>query len=506
MRQTIHILRKDARRFGWQIGVVAALTAAFGWSTIVNDDLVAGSAPDFLYIAPAILPFAWWYVVSLLIHEEALVGDRQFWVTRPYSRGRLLAAKALFIVVFLDLPLLLAGFAILAIAGFQPLDYLPEFLWMQVGFAAVLVLPPLALASVTRNFVQFVLTILGAIACLIGLMLFATTGEFLTLFYVPSTLAWAGRMLNGLALAVPALLVIAVQWSARRRWVATIAGAGVFLVLMFTGSEVSHRLGVAMLTHMFGERDGQATAVQLSAADLQSAAQPAHDGYVALPVLMHAIRIPAGEVVEPGSVEMTFQCRDGTRWSSGWMQSRGNGPFAALEADPYGGQVFQTDPTPDGTFAWVHSVVIDRGFYEHMRSQPVSIRGSLYLMLYSRRGFGLPKNRTTAVPGGICTVTTPGKGLISFVTCRAPFQRPFRTTDTLYYAYSRTGPGTTLTRLFSFQEPRFSTGFELSPLRVMATASVESNASFPNTSFLFLRYEPRAYIRRDFSVAKVRLP
>jgi len=50
-------------------------------------------------------PLACWVLAVTLIHEERLIGDEQYWLTRPYTWKDLVAAKALFLVVFVNVPL-----------------------------------------------------------------------------------------------------------------------------------------------------------------------------------------------------------------------------------------------------------------------------------------------------------------------------------------------------------------------------------------------------------------
>ena len=44
-----------------------------------------------------LLPIAAWVLIARVIHAEALPGTQQFWLTRPYSRGSLLAARPCFL-------------------------------------------------------------------------------------------------------------------------------------------------------------------------------------------------------------------------------------------------------------------------------------------------------------------------------------------------------------------------------------------------------------------------
>jgi hypothetical protein len=500
MIQTLHIFRKDARRFAYEICVVAALTVAFVWSQIANDIYTAGVLSFYLHLAAGILPIAWWYVISLLIHQESLIGDRQFWITRPYSRGSMFAAKALFIVMFVNVPMLLAGCVILAVAGFRPLAYVPNLLWMQLVSGAVFVLPPLALASLTRTLAQFALTILGLLAGFVGLILvisdpFVRQGTHR--LYWSQGLGWADSVSNTLLVAAPALLVLLVQWGARKRWIAVSAGIVLFVLLHVTESGLSWRLCTEVQARMFGERGAASTAVTLNAGEVTSDSLAETDGRVALAARFRVSHIPVGETAAPESVEMTFEGQGGARWSTGRTL------VVSSEAD-----VLQTNPEPDGTFAWWQRVVMDRGFYERVRRGPVTIRGSVYLMLNVRQVVGLPENRTTAVPGGgVCSVSVLRPRHVRFwlVNCRAPFHVPFKATDEAAFLeiaepdLPRAVSGKA-TRLLSFWDSPLPAdfGIGMSPLSI-------ANEAGPRTEFFFLRYEPRAYVRRYFEVANVQL-
>jgi len=86
---------------------------------------------------------AWWYLIAAVIHEEALPGNRQYWLTRPFSRRDLLAAKAIFILVFICLPDFCTEVAVLLLRGKSPLGYLPDILVSQLfGLAKVILRRP----------------------------------------------------------------------------------------------------------------------------------------------------------------------------------------------------------------------------------------------------------------------------------------------------------------------------------------------------------------------------
>jgi hypothetical protein len=396
MIQALHIFRKDVRRFAYEIGVLVALTALWAWSHSTD----FGNLPHtmrFADIANVLLPLSWWYVISQLIHEEPLTGDRQFWITRPYSRVSLVTAKALFVLCFINLPLLLGGFAILGVAGYQPLRYLPNFVWMQLTFTAAVLLLPAALASLTRTLVQFVLTALGLIA---GFQMLGLIFASVAPTYQSRGLAWTDGIRMLLLACVPALVVILLQFRNRNRFIT--AGVALVLVIsiMVPYGGLDWRLGAATQTRMFGERGTESVTVGVGTPRMAGN----HSGTLDIP--FRIVQIPHAETAAPELIELEFEASGGRHWSSGWI------PVASSEAS-----VFQTDPSPDGAFTWKQHVVVDHAFWQDAHSGPVTIRGAVYIMLNSRHSIRLHDQGVTAIPGdGHCTVDD---GLTA--TCRAPF-------------------------------------------------------------------------------------
>src|SRR5438270_2189959 len=107
----------------------------------------------------------------MAMHQEALPGDRQYWLTRPISRGSLFLAKAMFIVVFFNLPVLAGNLAALIANGLSPIAYLAPLIAKQVFLTALLILPVMAIASVTRDLGQFVLGLFAVFAVVLVPML-----------------------------------------------------------------------------------------------------------------------------------------------------------------------------------------------------------------------------------------------------------------------------------------------------------------------------------------------
>src|SRR5580704_12726232 len=113
MNQTLHIFLKDARRFWAEIFVSVAVTAGLIGICIVMHgsnnyalDLHTQIFATLAGLLMVLVPAGWWVLITRVIHAERLVGDTQFWITRPYVWNKLLSAKLLFLLAFLYLPFL----------------------------------------------------------------------------------------------------------------------------------------------------------------------------------------------------------------------------------------------------------------------------------------------------------------------------------------------------------------------------------------------------------------
>jgi hypothetical protein len=471
MIQALHIFRKDVRRFVYEIGVLTVLTCAWAWAHTVQDVRMA----SYRSLAGMILTLGWWYLIARLVHEESLTGDRQFWITRPYSRVSLLAAKVLFVVAFINVPLLLGGFAILGAAGYRPLAYLPNFLWMQLTFTAVALLLPAAMASLTRSLAQFVLTILGLYIGIIALGLIAgtiNTGPV----YQSMGLTWTANIFP-LSTGLASLCTFLLQFRMRKRLVSAGVGIALVLLIMFADSDLHWRIGTAVESRMFGQKGAESAAVSVTPAGVERDSKLRDRTGLALAVPLRISNIPDGETAAPEILEMLFEAPGGRRWSSGWIAA------ASSEAG-----VLQKDPSADHTFTWRQRVVIDRRFWESARSRDVTIRGVVWAMLYDRRSIRLGENRVTSVPGGgKCSVSTAGPRAGWLVNCLAPFHMPFSSYEV---------PQGTL-RLISVWDSPLPADFGMSPL--------STNSTGGNGEIFFLRYDPRAFIRRSIEQASVQL-
>jgi hypothetical protein len=205
MRQALHIFKKDARYLRWELVLLAVFLAMFVYTETHYDE---AEDPIRSTGMPVALDCVWAFVCARLIQGETIPGDRQFWITRPYSWKSLLGAKLLFIVVFLGIPLLVADAVILGREGFS----------VRANFAALVLSAILvtfgwlttlcAFATLMRNIPQWMLVALLAMGAFFGL------GE------IANGNLWGGvewsRNLGG-AVLLCALATAVLLWQYQRR-------------------------------------------------------------------------------------------------------------------------------------------------------------------------------------------------------------------------------------------------------------------------------------------------
>jgi len=208
MRLMLHTFAKDARRLWPAVAVswlmLGVLTNADRWRA----DRMPSPMEGWMTL---LLSMAWACVAALAVQEEPLVGDRNFWTTRPHRWPALLAAKLLLVLLAIHVPMFMADIYILIARGFSPAPYLGELIVKQLLFFGVLTLPAIALASVLRNFTHFVLA-LFAIAAGMAIL----SGGLQTFTYYSWDVNEVRHAAVRVVLAVAAILIVLVQYVKRR--------------------------------------------------------------------------------------------------------------------------------------------------------------------------------------------------------------------------------------------------------------------------------------------------
>jgi hypothetical protein len=317
MRSALRIFKKDVRHLWPSIVLVVGIELLAGW---------AASAPS-PGMARAYLGLGWiqalaqWFLIASVVQEESLVGDRQYWLTRPYSWKALLAAKLLFFLVFIHLPELAADVGALMARGESPMAHWAG-LSMAQFFTLAMVLSAAALAAVSTGLAQFAGIFLAAFA---GFLLTAETLAYL----VRGDPSWGGLgWLHNAATAVVAIFcaaaILAVQYAARKttlsRW---IFAAGVLAMVSMMRMLEPHA-AFELQCWLDGRRapDSTARIVQDSPRGLETAPLPeaswGHTSMRAVEVPILIAGIPPGMKLQSDGVATSGVLPDGRVWSSGW--------------------------------------------------------------------------------------------------------------------------------------------------------------------------------------------
>jgi hypothetical protein len=322
MNQIFYIFRKDVRRHWLEIVVSFLLLFYFAWKTPIIWSQEADYGPPqvsrWLFVGTGVaLCFCWWFLIARLVQGESLVGDRQFWLTRPYQRRWLLAAKALFIFAFVNFPVLIFDIVLLKRTGFSPGHHAPGLLQGQFFLTGFLVLPIVTISVVTETLAQFLLVFFGVVAYIIGLSWAAAQ--------IPSSSSSSGDIVDAMALSVVAgacLAVLVLQYFRRDTWVSRwilLGGACVIAVVVIA----------APYGPMLERAYPQAALGSLNPAGLKiekrDSAPEVQDRVLGKTVSLHVtidtFGLVQGSLVHVDAVRLTIYAPGGLAWNSGWVGS-----------------------------------------------------------------------------------------------------------------------------------------------------------------------------------------
>jgi hypothetical protein len=499
MGQIVHVFRKDIRRHWREVVLSIAILAAFAW--IEPSQWVPQRSPEVIlrmllhqWLTPMVA-IAWLLLIERVVHGESLVGDRQFWVTRPYQWQKLLIAKAVFMLVFINVPLFVAQVTLLWKASFAPARYVTGLLWMQCLWLIFLILPMTTLAAVTSGLGQTVLALLGILLSMIGLAAFSSV--------IPDIGLPAAQRIPGWF--QPTILlgacVVVIWWQyARRRTLHSrflaIAGGIVLLVTAVTPHQ-------SLDAHAYTQTSsGQQLPVRLAFDPAKSAAaggaQMEKDKvYVQIPLLVSGTE--RDSVVGVDGMMVEIRTPNGLRWNSGWFRS-------SLFLVP--GQTHT-----EASFA------VDKVFFEQTKSSSANIQISFALTLFQAK-------ETHRIKLATGEFSTPGNAWCSVypetptLQCRSPLKTPFllvttlsdESTCPLQENEKRTTPETVFSAL-NWNPEVAPAEFGISPVQTFSLrfsqgwrTSDEVRARLcPGTPMVFGRPEQSQRTRRELVIEGIRL-
>ena len=411
MNQILHIFKKDAHRHWPEILISLALLAFFTRHELhpwQNSNAFSSLSPYFFilagrYITPATILF-WAFLIIRAVQGESLVGDRQWWVTKPYEWWNLLAAKLLFILIFISVPLFHVHLLLLHQFGFPILPNLSTLLLTQLALYFVLFLPALLLASLTKNFGQLLLTAACILLVGAGIAWLATKIPSGDMESPPAIVEhFQDFLLWGSVVAVPVW-----QFARRRRWVS----AAALLAVLAVNSLIS----VVVPNAKTMEKDYPSVEAQTSPARI-AIRQPAEmtgrrntnpwsdavpDVYLHVPITVSGVA--PGTTVMVDVMKITTDSPKDSRWSHGWKYQH-------------------VELWPEDQLKSL-SYEVARKEYEKVKTKPLHLHIELALSEYQEgdaRILSVPAGRFVDETLGICRID-PWQS--TSIQCLKPFHAP----------------------------------------------------------------------------------
>jgi hypothetical protein len=172
MSQILNIFRKDARHHWPEILLSWALVAVYVWDQPrkwANQTIHIRFVAGLLNILPALMILCWAFLIARVVQGESLVGDRQFWITRPYEWHKLFAAKLLAIVAFIHIPLFVGQIVLLKLGNFPVASSLKGLVEIHLLFVTIFLAGALAIAVVTSGIGQASLALLILFFMILGI-------------------------------------------------------------------------------------------------------------------------------------------------------------------------------------------------------------------------------------------------------------------------------------------------------------------------------------------------
>lgn len=474
MRQTIHIFKKDIRQLLPQIALVLTSAAVFCWNEIrgLSRGVNSGWA-EFLFVVAAV------FLIAMLIHAEAIPGDRQYWLTRPYAWKSLSGAKLLFVFAFIHLPVFLVQLAVLMAAGFPLGATLPGLLWSQVLLAICMVLPIGALASITARLSTFLYALSSAILI----------DQGISAVFRRSAQPWLGAVdwvrwtLVALGLIIIAGAVLYVQYKQRATWFSLRFAASGAIVMSAAYLFLSWPMAFAVQYRLSKPYEG--SALEFSLAPRPDPGPPSGFRHqqveVRFPISIRGI--PNGSDLQANALELRFQSPGGREWKAALR------PLADLLRSPNGQPAILNE-----------NIFVDRGFFNEERDRPLTVHASLYLTL-----FGKERTRTIPLQTEPVNVTdrmrcfTIPANIGWDVYCRSAFRWP---ADAVYAQIGNV-QSSPFTKFISFSP--FPANLSLSPLELHWAPVYPYGPAAQPTEVTIIAKRPLAHFRRDFEFRGVRL-
>jgi hypothetical protein len=467
MRQAWHIFKKDVRQLRGEAAIYVA--------AVVVGCLIPNAYS--LNIGESLVMLAGAYLIARLVQADALAGNRQFWITRPYRRSSLLSAKLLFILALVDLPICLVQWLILARSHFALASIWQGLGWEQFLWLACESLPMAALAALTPGPVSFACSALVAALGSVGISVVAR-GPAHSLH----ASEWVRSSIGLMVVLMASAVALYLQYRDRNTGRNAVAACAIAVAGVFAYVFVPWSLAFAVQQKFSNEGlDVAAWRVALKVSSEQWAIAMSRGRGVQLAVPLAVEGFPPDLSVTLEAAEMGLQAENGRSTEANVTDLlRTRHPAATVNCE------------------------LDRDFFDAERNHPVTLRGTLFLTVFGNRRVhhivGPRRGQPMAVTDRLRCMAM-GYGVI----CDSPFRWPNQLIDV-----SEAGRSSRVPLNYGISYSPFPAELTLFPVEYRMGPPLPRGAedALPVSRVQDLMIEvmePVAYVRRDFEVRGVRL-
>ena len=520
MKQILAIFMKDVRRFWPEILISTSLLVAFvlvyptTWrveeNPLGNGHMfrffgAQGPKGALAYCLVALVPIAWVILTARTIHCDRLVGNTQYWLTRPYDWRKLLAAKFLFLAAFIHVPFFIAQCVLLYEAGFNPSHYLGGMFVNLFFLTAACVLPFVALVTLTKGFGRLMLVLLG-----LALVIAATAGvvsvvsdSSISLPDLISSILGFGLLISG---TLTAIVVMYAQRNAKVAWLTVLALTVAICLMNFFDPDA------AVMNHYYPQLAGGTTppvAFALDGPDLSppSASLSGNEKSVVISIPVSQSGVSDGNLAVEQAVRVSIMNDHGEKWESPWQ-----------------GTILDRF-LPGSRNTWLR-FQMDRKIYEEFKKGPVALHISVAMsMAHVANESVIPlRDADFAVPEiGVCKLThwTWNPAELRGISCRSAMNTPQLTKVSVVWMWGDCRAESTRNQI---KTTEWAGGLDPGPAEFGITSVWDANVNLtwpafnntesderqwnlcPGTPMQFTQYRRTTRLREELSIPAFQMP
>jgi hypothetical protein len=293
--------------------VVFAVTAPHTWPDRAPSDALV----LFNKVLQWLIALSWLVLIALVVHADSVVGEEQFWLTRPYRWEAMLGAKLLFVAACVILPFVVMQWTVLLSAGLNPFAAKAGMTESLLKFLLINWLPFMVIASVTDGLASAFTFAVGLIVVWGGMLTVVLSG---TEVRTSPPYEWLvfGLLIGGLLFCI-----LCYQYARRRTLHSRLLIAGVlalFLLFVFGFDNAGFGTPVKALIRGHYPESGSLRLVSVGAVPYDERAEdmrvPKSEIEIKLPLQLRGF--PQGARLRNPSVAVVLD-DGGSRYAPAWQ-------------------------------------------------------------------------------------------------------------------------------------------------------------------------------------------